>query len=78
MVTVQKKIMELVNGEVFGEDLICFNMPNSYSIKVESISLATLYIEKPDFGLKYKRIMQPLQGYFINRQNLITDIIEDY
>ncbi len=67
IVTVQKKIMELCDGEIFGEDFLCFNMPNSYSIKVESIKLATLYIEKIDFNLRYKKIMQPLQSYFIKR-----------
>lgn len=40
----QRKIMDLETEKLFGEDFICFNVPNTYSVKVESPKLELLSI----------------------------------
>lgn len=73
----QKKILDLEVGKCFGEDSICFNQLNSYSVKVESPNCVLLSIKREEFGKKYKRMLQPLQKYFIKRHRLIVEIIEN-
>lgn len=52
--------MDLEVGKLFGEDGICFNIPNTYSVKVESPNLVLLSIKGTEFSKKYKRMLQPL------------------
>jgi hypothetical protein len=52
--------MDLEIGKLFGEDFICFNILNSYSVKVESPNLVLYSIKGSEFGKKYKRMLQPL------------------
>ncbi len=73
----QKKIMDLEVGKCFGEDFICFNQKNSYSVKVESPNVTLLSIKSSEFSKKYKRMLQPLQKYFARRHRLIDQIISD-
>ena len=49
--------MDLGVGEVFGEDMLCFAIPNTYSVKVETTHVALLSIERGDFTKKYKRML---------------------
>lgn len=74
----QRKIMDLEVGKLFGEDGICFNVPNTYSVKVESPSLNLLSIKQTEFSKKYKRMLIPLQRYFYRRQLLIQEIIDNF
>lgn len=52
--------MDLGFGELFGEDMLCFNVSNTYSIRVESTSAILLSIDRAEFIKKYKRIVQPM------------------
>jgi hypothetical protein len=52
--------MDLGVGEVFGEDLIVFGIPNTYGVKVESTTLTVLTIERDQFNKKYKKMILPL------------------
>ena len=54
---VQHKLMDLGYGELFGEDMLCFNVTNTYSIRVESTSATLLSIDRIEFVKKYKRIV---------------------
>lgn len=49
--------MDLGVGECFGEDYFCFNVPNTYSVKIESITASLIWIDKNNFLKKYKRVM---------------------
>jgi hypothetical protein len=72
-----RKILDLEVGKCFGEDFICFNSNNSYSVKVESPVCILRSIKKEEFSKKYKRMLQPLQKYFSKRHRLIAQIVED-
>jgi CRP-like cAMP-binding protein len=48
--------MDLGYGEVFGEDFICFGLPNTYAIKAESTKVTLLSIDKSEYNKKYKRM----------------------
>lgn len=63
--------MDLGFGEAFGEDYICFNLPNYYSVKVESTSMAVLSIEQSEYFKKYKKITPYMKSHFRKRQDLI-------
>jgi len=49
--------MDLEVGKLFGEDFICFNILNSYSVKVESPNLVLYSIKGTWFDKKYKRMI---------------------
>ena len=67
----EAKILQLAQGEVFGEDnvILCGadSHPNFYTVKVESTSCTLLSIDKSEFHKKFKRILPPLQAYFTRR-----------
>lgn len=69
--------MDLGFGELFGEDMLCFNVLNTYSIRIESTSAVLLYIDRSEFIKKYKRIVLPMQKYFTRRKKLIDKIINN-
>lgn len=72
----QRKIMDLEVGKLIGEDFICFQLPNTYSVKVESPTASMLYITHDHFNKKYKRMLPPLRRYFSKRQALIQQTID--
>ena len=49
--------MDLEVGKLFGEDFICFNLPNTYSVKVESPTLTLCSIKGLEFNKKYKKML---------------------
>lgn len=46
--------------EVFGEDHIVFNLPNTYAVKAESTKVTLLSIDKNEYMKKYKKMIAPL------------------
>ena len=62
---------------MFGEDYLCYTLPNTYSVKVESIKFSMLSIDKAEFVKKYRKMIKPLQHYFYKRKILIEKIIND-
>jgi hypothetical protein len=56
--------MDLGEGEVFGEDYICFEQSNLYSIKVESNKVVLLSIERYELFKKYRKVIPHLRLYF--------------
>lgn len=52
--------MDLDVNEVFGEDHIVFNLPNTYAVKAESTKVSLLSIDKVEFLKKYKKMSAPL------------------
>lgn len=63
--------MDLEYGEVFGEDPICYSIPNTYSIRVESLTATLVSINKTEFMKKYKKLVKPMQNFFLKRRRLI-------
>ena len=51
------KLMDLGIGDCFGEDYLCFNEPNTYSIQTQSTELILFSIDRQEFIKKYKRII---------------------
>jgi hypothetical protein len=46
-------------------------------VKVESPNCVLFSIKREEFSKKYKRMLIPLQKYFIKRHKLIAEIVED-
>jgi len=68
----QRKVLDLEVGKLFGEDHVCFGLPNTYSVRAESPVVTLLVIRAVHFQKKYKRMLGPLQRYFGKRQALIA------
>ena len=72
MKTVQHKLMNLEEGECFGEDNICLGVPNSYSVRVESNEVVLYTIDKQKFHKYRKVILEAMKKYFYRRKQLIN------
>jgi CRP-like cAMP-binding protein len=49
--------MDIEIGECFGEDPFCFNVPNTYSVKIESKDCSLYSIDRASFLKKFKKII---------------------
>lgn len=72
------KVIELGPGECFGEDMLCFGLPNTYSVVAVTTKVTLHYISYHDFKRFFKRILPQLQKYFFNRKKLMEQLLEKY
>jgi len=68
--------LDLEIGETFGEDGICFGIPNTYSVKVESSSVHIIFTERSDFSRKYKWLISLQANFYKTRRKFIKKIVK--
>ncbi len=69
----EEKLTTIEKGEIFGEDNLCFERNNQYSIRVASNKLVVLAVTYNDLRREYKRLIQPLTEYAEKRGRYLDD-----
>ena len=67
-----EKIMNIEAGGIFGEDGICFDNPNNYSIKAMS-KVTCLAITYDNLRREFKRLLPSLTQFFYQRNTFIQE-----
>mmetsp|Transcript_6793 Transcript_6793/g.6027 ORF Transcript_6793/g.6027 Transcript_6793/m.6027 type:complete len:223 (+) Transcript_6793:104-772(+) len=67
-----EKIMDIGEGELFGEDLICFNVENQYTVKAISTQVTCLVITYSQLMKEYRRLISGLIEFFEQRYRYLT------
>ena len=68
-----QKILDLLDGELFGTDKMIFDIPNKFGAKVTSNECTLLAVKLDNFMREYKRVIPSLTSLYKQRYKFMNE-----